>query len=31
MRILTIGFTKKSAEYFFRVISESQVRQIVDV
>ena len=31
MKLVTIGVTKKSAEYFFKVLSDSQVRQVVDV
>ncbi|HEX4228673.1 MAG TPA: DUF488 domain-containing protein [Bryobacteraceae bacterium] len=31
MRILTIGFTKKSAETFFTLLKEHRVRRLVDV
>ncbi len=31
MRILTIGFTRKSAEKFFETLKEARVRRIVDV
>lgn len=31
MRILTIGFTKKSAEKFFELLKKSKTRRIVDV
>ena len=31
MRILTIGFTKKSAEHFFEELRKAGVRRVVDV
>ena len=31
MRILTIGFTKKSAEHFFKLLHNSGTRKVVDV
>ena len=29
--ILTIGFTQKSAEEFFRLLQEAQVRKLIDI
>jgi len=29
--ILTIGFTQKSAEEFFRLLQEAQVRELIDI
>ena len=29
--IFTIGFTKKSAEEFFRLLEEAQVRKLIDI
>lgn len=31
MKIYTIGFTRKSAEAFFRLLQDAQVKQLVDV
>ncbi|MEN4006310.1 MAG: DUF488 domain-containing protein [Methanobacterium sp.] len=31
MKIYTIGFTKKSAEKFFKILKDNDIKQIVDV
>ncbi len=31
MKIYTIGFTKKSAEEFFNILQDNQIKQLVDI